>query len=106
MRPPEGVLKCNADVDIFKYHGKTGLGMCLRNHNGQFVQPCSQWMTPILLPHEGEALGLLHVVQWEINSGLSSVIFELDSSLVVEAVTKPKENFTESNKFFVILVKN
>lgn len=70
--------------------------MFSRDHNGSFIAARTDWEPFILPTLEGEALGLLKVIQWVRDSGYVNVIFELDSKLVVDHLAKPKEDISEA----------
>ena len=62
-RPPlEDTFKCNVDVAFFKNDLSFGVGFCLRDDEGQFIQVLIDW------DDKGEALGLLTFVTPPIKS--------------------------------------
>lgn len=59
--PNPSFYKCNVDASFFNEQGKTGFGMCTRDHLGQFIIARTDW-APFCLPTlEGETIGLLTV---------------------------------------------
>lgn len=62
--PTSGALKCNINASFSKGLKRNGFGMCLRGHNGSFVQTKSMWINQNLPVHAGEAMGLLFALQW------------------------------------------
>jgi hypothetical protein len=57
--------------------------MCIRDDQGRFVLAKMEWLTPIHDVDLGEALGLLHAINWVNDLRLENVDFELDSKNVV-----------------------
>jgi ribonuclease HI len=61
-----------------------GIGICIRDDQGQFVRAKMVWYSPILDVDIGEALGLLTAMKWMRDLHLNNVVFELDSKRVVD----------------------
>jgi ribonuclease HI len=62
-----------------------GIGVCIRDDQGQFVLAKTEWHSPILDVDTGEALGLLSAMKWMRDLHLNNVVFELDSKRVVDS---------------------
>jgi ribonuclease HI len=86
-QPPFGYLKCNVDASFFNMVGATGCGWVLRNCRGQFQLAGTNIMKASLTVLEGEAMALIEAMEEVIHRGLSFVIFESDSKLVVDAIS-------------------
>ncbi|GAU38731.1 hypothetical protein TSUD_208420 [Trifolium subterraneum] len=83
-RPDAGTWKCNVDASFSRSRNKVGIGVCIRDDQGQFVLAKTEWYSPILDVDTGEALGLLSALKWVKDLHLNSVVFELDSKRVVD----------------------
>lgn len=93
--PPVVRLKWNIDVARFTLDNLTSYGICLRDHQGAFVLAKSGWTSPLLLVHEGEAIGLLKAMQWVGDLNLEFVSFELHYKMVVDQLKSNKEDNSE-----------
>lgn len=78
------------DAAFFKNQNKTGIGLCIRDEYGHFIQARTSWMSPVMMVHEGETMGLLDALKWSLQLGLDRVIFELDANIVVDSIHNPK----------------
>jgi ribonuclease HI len=87
IQPPFGFLKCNVDASFYNTAGATGCGWVLRDCRGQFQLAGSNIMMASLSVLEGEAMALIEAMEEVIHRGLSFVIFESDSKLVVDAIS-------------------
>lgn len=73
-----------------------GIGMCLRDSDGQFVCARTSWDPTLSSVSEGEeALGLNHSLRWLTNLGVEDIQIELDYKVVVDRPRNHKENLTE-----------
>lgn len=61
---------------------------------GGFIAACTQWISPALCPHEGEALGLLLAANWISQMGYSFVVFETDCKMLVDNIHKKGASFS------------
>lgn len=93
--PPMHFLKFNIDAAILKNQNKVGVGVCVRNASGQFVNGVTDWMDATMTPAEGEAWGLLQGLKWAVYSSYDLVHFELDCKQVVEDVQQTTSDSTE-----------
>jgi ribonuclease HI len=94
-KPNAGRFKCNIDASFSTNHNKVGIGMCIRDDQGRFVLAKTEWLTPIHDVDLGEALGLLHAINWVHELELENVDFELDSKNVVTKFHSNKEDMSE-----------
>jgi hypothetical protein len=69
--------------------------MCIRDDEGRFVLAKTEWLTPIHDVDLGEALGLLHAINWVNDLRLKNVDFELDSKNVVTKFHSSIEDMSE-----------
>jgi hypothetical protein len=56
--PGEGDIKCNLDAALFEEQQRFGVGMCVRDSQGNFMKAGTLWYDGLLSPTEAEALGL------------------------------------------------
>ncbi|WJX78361.1 hypothetical protein P8452_61592 [Trifolium repens] len=100
--PPFGFLKCNVDASFFNTVGATGCGWILRDYRGQFQLAGSNIMHASLSVLEGEAMALIEAMEEVLHMGLSFVIFESDSKLVVDAISSRQAGVSD----FSILISH
>jgi len=67
---------------------KVGFGACIKDDDGIFVAGWTAWPTPSLDVDMGEALGLLHAMQWVIELNLVNMDFETNSKVVANSIYK------------------
>jgi ribonuclease HI len=58
--------------------------MCIRDDEGWYLLARTLWITPPCTTEVGEALGLLHTIQWVHDLRFDNVDFTLDSKKVVD----------------------
>jgi len=85
-------VKCNIKATLFGDQQCFGIGMCIRNTQGQFVKALTKWFGCYPSPLEAEALGLREAISWLGELGLSMVQIELDCKLVVEDIMDKSNN--------------
>jgi len=56
--PVKGYLKCNLDAALFGDQQCFGIGICIRNAQGQFIKVLTKWFKCYPSPLEAEALRL------------------------------------------------
>ncbi|XP_045831441.1 uncharacterized protein LOC123922796 [Trifolium pratense] len=95
QKPHTGRYKCNIDASFSVRQNKVGIGMCIRDDQGQFVLAKTEWMSPITNTDIGEALGLLSALKWVHDLQLENVDFELDSKNVVTSFHSKHNNVSE-----------
>lgn len=87
--PPENAFKLNTDGALFFDLNKAGLGIILRDHNGDIVLAGSGSETSILEPEHVEAAALLRGLQLCLNLGISHLMVESDCLFLVDEINKP-----------------
>jgi ribonuclease HI len=95
QQPPGGYLKCNVDASFYNLAGSTGWGWVLRDSRGVFKLAGSNCVNTPLSVLEGEAMALVEAMEEAIQRGLSYVIFESDSKLVVDAISSRHSGVSE-----------
>jgi len=81
-KPSVGRFKCNIDASFYASLNKVGFGACIRDANGNHVISRIECFTPLLDVEMGEAIRLLHVMQWANDLNLVNMDFETDSKVV------------------------
>ncbi|CAJ2644603.1 unnamed protein product [Trifolium pratense] len=97
QKPPFGWHKCNVDAAFHKKEMKTSAGWCVRDHTGQFVMAGTSWNQGRCSIIEGEAIALLEAMTEAARRGITNVIFETDSKIVVDAIQNLHRGFSEFN---------
>jgi ribonuclease HI len=95
QRPLQGRLKCNVDASFSDSLNRTGIGMCIRDAEGTFVLAKTVNFSPKCSVPLGEALGLLHALQWLHDMAIDHVDIALDSKIVTDAFHKQLPDVTE-----------
>jgi ribonuclease HI len=95
QHPPNGILKCNVDASFYNLAGATGWGWILRDYRGQFKLAGTNILHSPLNVLEGEAMALKEAMEEMIHRGLSHVIFESDSKVVVDAIASRQVGVSE-----------
>lgn len=86
VKPSPSRLKCNVDCALFNNNTITGLGICFQDSSGALRYGLSKYSLYTSSPSEVEALSLLEALTFADNQGMTSVIFESDCKLVVDAI--------------------
>jgi len=95
QRPLLGRYKCNIDAAFSNSLNRTGIGICIRDHNGSFVL-AKTVLHPCFLPVDvGETLGLFLALQWLSDIQFDNVDFETDSKLTVDAFLSDRNDTSE-----------
>ncbi|MCI32028.1 cytochrome P450, partial [Trifolium medium] len=94
-KPSRQRFKCNVDVSFSSSRNRVGLGMCIRDDDGSFVLAKTMWILPLCNVDVGEALGVLHAINWVHELQLEGVDFALNSKKVVDYFHKGRNDVTE-----------
>jgi hypothetical protein len=86
IKPAYGRYKCNIDASFSLVLNKVGIGMCIRDNQGNFVTAITEWIKPILDVEIGEAFGLLRALKWTDELQLHNTDFEIDCKRVVDSL--------------------
>lgn len=95
QRPPHGFVKVNVDAGFNSLDPKVGFGWCVRGSTGVFLLARVSSVAGTFTVAEGEALGLLHAIQWVTTLHLDQVIFESDCKVVVDRINQPRSDHSE-----------
>ena len=86
-RPPDAfIYKANFDAAVFKSENRAGLGVVIRDWCGEAIGALTTSVPLAQTVVQLEALACRRAVQFAREIGLSQVIFEGDSSIVIQAV--------------------
>ena len=84
--PPTTKFKVNFDGAVFKEEKRAGLGVVIRNHQGQVI---ASFFENVALPPsimDVEAIATVRAVSFAAELGVSSIIIEGDSKVVIKAM--------------------
>ena len=86
-RPPcINIYKANFDGAIFQELQKAGIGVVIRNSNGEVIGALSESYFLLATVEEVEAIACRKAVSFAINLGLENVVFEGDSETIIKAL--------------------
>jgi ribonuclease HI len=94
-KPSSGRYKCNIDASFPHNSNRIGLGMCIRDSDGNHIRSKTMSFTPACSVDVGEALGLYHAIRWIHELQLTNVDFEVDSKRVADYFNKGRGDVTE-----------
>jgi len=94
-KPTSGRYKCNVDAFFPNTTNKVGIGMCIRDSDGNHVCSKTMWFSPACSIHIGEALGLYHAIRWIHELQFTNVDFEVDSKRVADYFNNGRGDVTE-----------
>ncbi|XP_045801141.1 uncharacterized protein LOC123895010 [Trifolium pratense] len=86
VKPSPDWVKCNVAVAFVTDSGKTSMGLCFRNSNGQFMAGVTQWQQSVISTLEGETWALLLAMKEANHIGFNQVQFESDSKVLVDVI--------------------
>ena len=85
-KPNESWLKCNVDAALHCNH-ITSFACCVRDSRGQFIRAQTKWQWANMTVLEGEAIALLEALHFADANRWDRVVFESDSSTLVQALS-------------------
>jgi ribonuclease HI len=74
---------------------RCGIGICIRDEEGQLVCAKTLCFSPMCSVDVGEALGLYHAMWWVNELRLPNVDFEVDSKQVEDYFNRGNRNITK-----------
>ncbi|XP_042980176.1 uncharacterized protein LOC122310347 [Carya illinoinensis] len=89
--PPSDFMKLNIDGAAFPKHSVAGVGVVLRNHNGEVVVACSKVEKEVSSTEFIEAVALLRDLQLCIQWGVPKLMFETNFLILVNALNENSE---------------
>jgi len=88
-KPPSfGYYKVNWDASLNHAHGKLGIGIIVRDTNGNIFAASSSSILANVEPVVAESMAALHAIEFCCGRGLIKIILEGDSLQVVSAIKK------------------
>ncbi|PNY16450.1 cytochrome p450 [Trifolium pratense] len=105
QQPPPEFMKCNVDASFYDTAEATGWEWCLRDYQGRFILAGSNLVHTKLNTLEGEAMGIKEAIEEIMQRGLSYVIFESDSKVVVDAIHSRQDGLSEFS-ILIFHIKN
>ncbi|XP_041025315.1 uncharacterized protein LOC121265693 [Juglans microcarpa x Juglans regia] len=93
-KPAEGIFKANFDAAIDAQKKLLGLGIIIRDWEGQIEAACSDQVQLVSDSAMAESLALRKTVQLCYDLGLNKVQFEGDALVIVNSVNKDEELWT------------
>jgi hypothetical protein len=94
-KPRRGRYKCNVDASFPNNTNKVGIGMCIRDSDGNHVRSKTMFFSPTCSTDVGEARGLHHTIRWIHELQLTNVDFEVDSKRVADYFNNGRGDVTE-----------
>ncbi|XP_065629932.1 uncharacterized protein LOC136067675 [Quercus suber] len=94
-QPPSTMkFKITFDGVVFKEEKRAGLGVVIRNHQGQVHASLTEnvALPPSIM--EVEALAAIRVVSFEVELGVSSIIIEGEFEVVIKAMRSEEESLS------------
>ncbi|KAH9726440.1 reverse transcriptase domain-containing protein [Citrus sinensis] len=85
-KPGAGWYKCNVDAALVRPRGLITFGAVIRSAGGEFIAAKSNILPGSFDPREAEALGVKEALSWLKNFSFKSVVLEMDSLLVFNAL--------------------
>ena len=84
--PPQGWYKVNVDAAVFKEQGTCGIGVVIRNHQGQIMGAmCKKLEFPLgALEEKAKAMEAGILLAWDL--GLKDIVVEGDAQLIIQAL--------------------
>ncbi|KAF5465429.1 hypothetical protein F2P56_015440 [Juglans regia] len=88
-KPGESWLKVNFDATIDSKNQKVGVGVIIRDHNGEQMAACSEPNLLLSQPLIAEAAAMRKTIELCTDMGFNRVIIEGDAKVILEAVVNP-----------------
>ena len=92
--PPQSSLKVNFDGATFKDVGKVGLGVVIRDNQGQTLASQSEQISLPFFSDMVEALAMARAISFALETGCSSFILEGDSKRVINTLSRNEDSFS------------
>ncbi|KAK0602913.1 hypothetical protein LWI29_038208 [Acer saccharum] len=84
-KPPRmGVYKANCDARVDKNRGLTGIGIVIRDSNGEVFASCVQSFEANLSTKAAKSMAFARSIQFVLYCGLEPCIFEADDATIVK----------------------
>ncbi|KAK6151805.1 hypothetical protein DH2020_014440 [Rehmannia glutinosa] len=94
-KPDFPYLKCNVDAAFCQNRKCTGIGMILRNDQGELVVARTMCFPGLYYVREAEAMGVREALSWIYGLGIQQVVVETDAKYVVDGLSSLEKGMTE-----------
>ncbi|KAK6144752.1 hypothetical protein DH2020_021572 [Rehmannia glutinosa] len=94
-KPDFPYMKCNVDAAISQQRKLRGIGMILRNDQGDFVVARTIYFPGIYAVREAEAIGVREALSWIHGLGIRQVVLETDAKYVVDSLITQETGISE-----------
>jgi hypothetical protein len=84
--PPEGTVLNNVDAAIFSSFRRMGIGIVIRNHNGECLIACSELREEVTAPEMAEALTVRRAMSLADEEGFRKLLVVLDCLSVIHRI--------------------
>jgi hypothetical protein len=91
--PLSSFFKINCDMALDRKNGRMGIGLLIRDSNGNVNAAAIHVVDFLVDPVVGESMAVLKVVEFCKNRGLDMIMVEGDSLQVVNSINKPGLNW-------------
>ncbi|KAK0575893.1 hypothetical protein LWI29_008847 [Acer saccharum] len=81
--PDKDEYKTNCGIAVDSNSGKVGLGIIVRNSNGEVMACCSQKLNSYISKRDANALAISRDIQFGIDCGLNSRMIESNDGVIV-----------------------
>ncbi|KAF5458866.1 hypothetical protein F2P56_022864 [Juglans regia] len=89
--PPENTFKLNWDAAVDRIQCKIGIGLIIRDWNGRVVATSGKYRPLFPDPLLAEAMGAMEATCFGLQLGITRIILEGDSKIVISAINIRKE---------------
>ncbi|KAK1618547.1 hypothetical protein QYE76_024064 [Lolium multiflorum] len=90
--PPEGTIVINMDAAMFSASSRTGVGVVVRNHKGEFLAAHSQLLDETMTPEIAEAHAIRCVVSLARDEGWNRIVLASDCLAVIQRIKAPERD--------------
>ncbi|KAK6116072.1 hypothetical protein DH2020_008341 [Rehmannia glutinosa] len=94
-KPNFPYMKCNVDAAICQQRKLTGIGVVLRNDQGEFIVARTIYFPGIYAIREAEAISVREALSWLHDLGIRQVVVETDAKYVVDSLTSHEFGISE-----------
>jgi ribonuclease HI len=84
--PPEGTVLINVDAAIFSSFRRMGIGIVIRNHNGECLVACSELREEVTAPEMAEALAVRRAMSLADEEGFRKLLVVSDCLSVIHRI--------------------
>ena len=83
---PAGTDVVNVDAALFSSSNRMGVGVVIRDHNGDFLTACSQILNEVTTPELAEALAVRCAISLARDEGLDRILLFSDCLSVIQRI--------------------